>query len=140
MSATQDFASILFGAGAYIACGAKNSTSSELMFESDDLIARIDARIAGIEPAVSRTLELPFSLTLAQLHDVLQAHSDGRTIICTASRLAASTMVRSIPKKMTAAGGPLIQTRSACTTSRCVTADRWSFSMNMILVTAGSTS
>lgn len=43
------------------------------MFGSDDLIARIEAHILDIEPAVNRTLELPFSLTLAQLHAVLQA-------------------------------------------------------------------
>lgn len=43
------------------------------MFEADELIARIEARILDIEPAVSRTLELPFSLTLGQLHAVLQA-------------------------------------------------------------------
>jgi len=45
----------------------------EDMFGSDNLIARIETHILGIEPAVSRTLELPFSLTLAQIHAVLQA-------------------------------------------------------------------
>lgn len=43
------------------------------MFGSEDLVARLEAHIKDIEPAVSRTLELPFSLTLAQLHFVLQA-------------------------------------------------------------------
>jgi hypothetical protein len=43
------------------------------MFGHDDLIAHIEAHILDVEPIVSRTLELPFSLTLDQLHAVLQA-------------------------------------------------------------------
>lgn len=40
---------------------------------SEDLIVCMEAHILDIEPPVSRALELPLSLTLAQLHGVLQA-------------------------------------------------------------------
>ena len=36
-------------------------------------IVRLKANIAGIEPAITRTLELPSDLNFAQLHEVLQA-------------------------------------------------------------------
>jgi Plasmid pRiA4b ORF-3-like protein len=40
---------------------------------SDRFIVRVDVHILGIEPRISRTLELPVALNLAQLHEVLQA-------------------------------------------------------------------
>jgi Plasmid pRiA4b ORF-3-like protein len=39
----------------------------------DSFIVRVDVQILGIEPRISRTLELPLTLNLAQLHEVLQA-------------------------------------------------------------------
>lgn len=36
-------------------------------------IIRMEARIVGVEPAITRTLELPSDLNFAQLHEVLQA-------------------------------------------------------------------
>lgn len=36
-------------------------------------IIRLEARIVGIEPAITRTLELPNDLNFAQLHEVMQA-------------------------------------------------------------------
>jgi Plasmid pRiA4b ORF-3-like protein len=39
----------------------------------DSFILRADVHILGIEPRISRTLELPITLNLAQLHEVLQA-------------------------------------------------------------------
>jgi hypothetical protein len=36
-------------------------------------IIRVEARIVGVEPAISRTLELPSTLNFAQFHEVLQA-------------------------------------------------------------------
>jgi hypothetical protein len=39
----------------------------------DPRIIRLEARIVGIEPAITRTLELPRDLNFAQLHEVLQA-------------------------------------------------------------------
>lgn len=42
-------------------------------FETDAFIIRLDAHIIGIEPPITRTLELPVSLNFAQLHEVLQA-------------------------------------------------------------------
>lgn len=36
-------------------------------------IIRLEARILGVEPAITRTLELPSDLNFAQLHEVLQA-------------------------------------------------------------------
>lgn len=73
MSATRDLASVLLDAGADRLRLHEFTAIHGDMFGSDDLIARIEAHILDIEPAVSRTLELPFSLTLAQLHAVLQA-------------------------------------------------------------------
>lgn len=43
------------------------------MLEGDTLIIRADVHIADISPAITRTLELPLDLNLAQLHEVLQA-------------------------------------------------------------------
>lgn len=43
------------------------------MFDPDALIIRADVHIADIEPPITRVLELPRSLNLAQLHEVLQA-------------------------------------------------------------------
>ena len=42
-------------------------------FDPYDFIIRLDAQILGIEPDISRTLELPRDLNFAQLHEVLQA-------------------------------------------------------------------
>ena len=42
-------------------------------FDPDSFIVRADVHILGIEPKISRTLELPITLNLAQLHEVLQA-------------------------------------------------------------------
>jgi len=42
-------------------------------FDPDAFIIRIDAHIAGIEPRITRRLELPVGLNFAQLHEVLQA-------------------------------------------------------------------
>jgi hypothetical protein len=42
-------------------------------FDSDAFIIRLDAHIAGIEPRITRSLELPVGLNFAQLHEVLQA-------------------------------------------------------------------
>ena len=42
-------------------------------FDPYDGIIRLDAHILGIEPAITRTLELPRRLNFAQLHEVLQA-------------------------------------------------------------------
>ena len=39
----------------------------------DALIFRAEIHIAGIQPPIRRTLELPLDLNLAQLHEVLQA-------------------------------------------------------------------
>ena len=43
------------------------------MVEPDAFVVRADIHIAGIRPPVTRTLELPKELNLAQLHEVLQA-------------------------------------------------------------------
>jgi hypothetical protein len=43
------------------------------MFEPDAFVIRAEVHILGIEPSISRTLELPMDLNLAQLHEVLQA-------------------------------------------------------------------
>jgi len=43
------------------------------MFEPDAFIVRAEIHLVGIEPAISRTLELPMTLNLAQLHEVIQA-------------------------------------------------------------------
>ena len=43
------------------------------MVEPDALVIRLKAHIAGIQPPITRTLELPMDLNLAQLHEVLQA-------------------------------------------------------------------
>ena len=43
------------------------------MFEPDALIVRADVHIVDIDPVIRRTLELPMTLNLAQLHEVLQA-------------------------------------------------------------------
>jgi len=42
-------------------------------FDPDSFIVRTEIHILGIEPKISRTLELPITLNLAQLHEVLQA-------------------------------------------------------------------
>lgn len=42
-------------------------------FDPDGFIVRADVHILDIEPKISRTLELPMALNLAQLHEVLQA-------------------------------------------------------------------
>ncbi|WP_353937509.1 plasmid pRiA4b ORF-3 family protein [Sinorhizobium meliloti] len=42
-------------------------------FDPDRFIVRAEVHILGIEPKISRTLELPITLNLAQLHEVLQA-------------------------------------------------------------------
>lgn len=41
--------------------------------ETDPFIIRVDVKIAGIDPPIFRTLELPQDLNFAQLHEVLQA-------------------------------------------------------------------
>jgi Plasmid pRiA4b ORF-3-like protein len=43
------------------------------MFERDAFVVHAEVHIVDIEPAISRTLELPMDLNLAQLHEVLQA-------------------------------------------------------------------
>jgi hypothetical protein len=43
------------------------------MFEPDAFVIRADVHILEIEPVISRRLELPMDLNLAQLHEVLQA-------------------------------------------------------------------
>ena len=42
-------------------------------FDPNFLIVRADVHINGIEPRISRILELPLDLNFAQLHEVLQA-------------------------------------------------------------------
>jgi hypothetical protein len=42
-------------------------------YDSYAYIIRLEARIVGIEPSITRTLELPCDLNFAQLHEVLQA-------------------------------------------------------------------
>lgn len=42
-------------------------------FDPYDFIIRLEAQILGIEPVISRMLELPRDLNFAQLHEVLQA-------------------------------------------------------------------
>lgn len=42
-------------------------------FNPDSFIVRADAHILHIEPKITRTLELPMELNLAQLHEVIQA-------------------------------------------------------------------
>lgn len=42
-------------------------------FDPYDFIIRLEAQILGIQPVISRTLELPRDLNFAQLHEVLQA-------------------------------------------------------------------
>lgn len=42
-------------------------------FDPDNFIVRAEVHILDIEPQISRVLELPISLNLAQLHEVLQA-------------------------------------------------------------------
>jgi hypothetical protein len=42
-------------------------------FDPDSLIVRAEVHILDIESRISRTLELPMTLNLAQLHEVLQA-------------------------------------------------------------------
>lgn len=42
-------------------------------FDPDSFIVPADVHILGIGPKISRTLELPITLNLAQLHEVLQA-------------------------------------------------------------------
>jgi hypothetical protein len=44
-----------------------------IMLEPDPLVVRAKIHIVGIQPPVTRTLELPMDLNLAQLHEVLQA-------------------------------------------------------------------
>lgn len=43
------------------------------MYDPDALIVRADVHIVDIDPPIRRTLELPKTLNLAQLHEVLQA-------------------------------------------------------------------
>jgi hypothetical protein len=43
------------------------------MVEPDAFVVRANVHIVGIQPPVTRTLELPMDLNLAQLHEVLQA-------------------------------------------------------------------
>jgi len=43
------------------------------MFDPDAFVIRAEVHILEIEPPISRTLELPMNLNLAQLHEVLQA-------------------------------------------------------------------
>ena len=42
-------------------------------FDPYDFIIRLEVQILGIEPVISRSLELPRDLNFAQLHEVLQA-------------------------------------------------------------------
>ncbi len=42
-------------------------------FDPENLIVRADVHILDIEPEISRVLELPITLNLAELHEVLQA-------------------------------------------------------------------
>lgn len=46
---------------------------SQSMHGPDDSIVQADVHIIDVEPPIRRTLELPLSLNLAQLHEVLQA-------------------------------------------------------------------
>lgn len=41
--------------------------------DPESLIVRVEASLVNIEPAISRTLELPRAMNLAELHEVLQA-------------------------------------------------------------------
>lgn len=43
------------------------------MFDPNASVIRAEVHIVGVEPAISRTLELSMDLNLAQLHEVLQA-------------------------------------------------------------------
>jgi hypothetical protein len=49
------------------------SLEGRLMIEPDPPVMRATVHISGIQPAITRTLELPMDLNLAQLHEVLQA-------------------------------------------------------------------
>jgi hypothetical protein len=42
-------------------------------FDPDSFIMRAEVHILDVEPKISRTLELPITLNLAQLHEILQA-------------------------------------------------------------------
>jgi hypothetical protein len=44
-----------------------------VMLEIKALVVRAEVHIAGIQPPINRTLELPMDLNLAQLHEVMQA-------------------------------------------------------------------
>jgi len=52
---------------------ADDRTDISGMFDPNALIIRAEVHIVGIKPVISRTLELPMDLNLAQLHEVLQA-------------------------------------------------------------------
>lgn len=49
----------------------------------------LEAKIVGIEPAITRMLELPSALNFAQLHEVCRPHSGGPTATCTSFMSAA---------------------------------------------------
>lgn len=51
----------------------RHAGSMAKQFDPYDYVIRLEAHIVGIEPAVSRTLELSRELNFAQLHEVLQA-------------------------------------------------------------------
>ncbi len=44
-----------------------------VVLETNAFVVRAEIHIVGIQPPVTRTLELPMDLNLAQLHEVLQA-------------------------------------------------------------------
>jgi hypothetical protein len=44
-----------------------------IVLEPDALVVRAEIHLVGIQPPITRTLELPLDLNLAQLHEVLQA-------------------------------------------------------------------
>ena len=44
-----------------------------IVLEPDALVVRAKIHLVGIQPPITRTLELPMDLNLAQLHEVLQA-------------------------------------------------------------------
>lgn len=52
---------------------AADRTKISGMFDPNVVIIHAEVHLMGIEPAISRTLELPMDLNLAQLHEVLQA-------------------------------------------------------------------
>ncbi len=82
-------------------------------FDPDRFIVRAEVHILGIEPKISRTLELPITLNLAQLHEVLQAAFGWTDAICISSILGAlSTEPRSSMRTVCPTAAPSRRLRS----------------------------